>query len=158
MILYFYDKVSYLKQSTYRLVQPFILLHLIVIIGVAGYMLIEHCSMLDALFMTTISITTVGYGEVVPLSEAGKMFTIFLLITSWGTFAFAITRITQFVVSGEINQYFKTRKLMKDISHLHNHVILCGYGRNGHQAARILEAHQSRGSCSVQPSRGWRRG
>lgn len=131
-----------MKQSTYRLVQPFILLHLIVIIGVAGYMLIEHCSMLDALFMTTISITTVGYGEVVPLSEAGKMFTIFLLITSWGTFAFAITRITQFVVSGEINQYFKTRKLMKDISHLHNHVILCGYGRNGHQAARILEAHQ----------------
>jgi voltage-gated potassium channel len=91
--------------------------------------------------MTTISITTVGYGEVIPLSEAGKVFTIFLLITSWGSFAFAITRITQFVVSGEINHYFKNRRLMKDIASLTNHVILCGYGRNGHQAAQILRSH-----------------
>lgn len=104
-------------------------------------MLIEKASFVDSLFMTTISITTVGYGEVVPLSEPGKWFTIFLLITSWGTFAFAITRITQFVVSGEINQYFKTRKLMKNITQLDKHVILCGYGRNGHQAAQILKAH-----------------
>ena len=130
-----------MKQSTYRLLQPFLVLHLIVLIGIAGYMLIEHCSLLNALFMTTISITTVGYGEVIPLSDAGKWFTIFLLITSWGTFAFAITRITQFVISGEINQYFKTRRLMKDIDRLQDHVIICGYGRNGHQAARILATH-----------------
>jgi voltage-gated potassium channel len=104
-------------------------------------MVIENASFVDSLFMTTISITTVGYGEVVPLSEPGKWFTIFLLITSWGTFAFAITRITQFVVSGEINKYFKTRKLMKDIARLDKHVILCGYGRNGHQAAQVLKAH-----------------
>jgi voltage-gated potassium channel len=128
--------------STWRLIQPFILLHIIVLVGIAGYMIIEKSNLLDALFMTTISITTVGYGEVIPLSDAGKWFTIFLLITSWGTFAFAISRITQFVISGEINHYFKTRKLMKDINQLKDHVILCGYGRNGHQAARILEAHQ----------------
>jgi voltage-gated potassium channel len=53
-----------------------------------------------------------------------------------------ITRITQFVVSGELNQYFKTRKLMKDIARLDNHVIVCGYGRNGNQAANILTAHK----------------
>ena len=105
-------------------------------------MVIEDTSFIDALFMTTISITTVGYGEVVPLSEQGKIFTIILLITSWGTFAFAITRITQFVVNGEINKYFKTRRLMKDIARLENHVIICGYGRNGHEAARILKAHE----------------
>jgi voltage-gated potassium channel len=69
-------------------------------------MIIEKMSLLDALYMTTISITTVGYNEIHPLSDAGRIFTIFLLITSWGTFAFAITRITQFVISGEINQYF----------------------------------------------------
>ena len=125
-----------------RLLQPFILLQVIILVGILGYMIIEGASFLDSLFMTTISITTVGYGEVVPLSEAGKWFTIFMLITSWGTFAFAITRITQFVVSGEINQYFKTRKLMKNIAELNNHVILCGYGRNGHQAAQILKAHK----------------
>jgi len=131
-----------LRKSTFRLIQPFIVLHVIIIVGIVGYMSIESASFIDALFMTTISITTVGYGEVVPLSESGKWFTIFLLITSWGTFAFAITRITQFVVSGEINQYFKTKKLMKNIAELNNHVILCGYGRNGHQAAQILKAHK----------------
>lgn len=96
---------------------------------------------MDALFMTTISITSVGYGEVFPLGEAGRIFTIFLLVTSWITFAFGVARITQFVVSGEINKYFKIRRLMKDIQHLKDHVILCGYGRNGHQAARTLKAH-----------------
>ena len=104
-------------------------------------MIIENMSILDAMYMTTISITTVGYREVHPLSDAGKVFTMFLLITSWATFAFAISRITQFVISGEINNYFKTRKLMKDVSKLENHVILCGYGRNGHQAARMLKTH-----------------
>lgn len=131
-----------MRKSTIRLLQPFIVLHIVILVGITGYMLIEHASLLDSLFMTTISITTVGYGEVIPLSEAGKWFTIFLLITSWGTFAFAITRITQFVVGGEINRYFKTRKLMKDIAKLDNHVIICGYGRNGHEAARILRAHK----------------
>ncbi len=130
-----------MRKSTLRLLQPFIVLHVIILTGIVGYMVIENASFVDSLFMTTISITTVGYGEVVPLSEPGKWFTIFLFITSWGTFAFAIARITQFVVSGEINKYFKTRKLMKDIARLDKHVILCGYGRNGHQAAQVLKAH-----------------
>jgi voltage-gated potassium channel len=131
-----------MNKTTYRLIQPFIVLHAIIIIGIVGYMIIENASFLDALFMTTISITTVGYGEVVPLSEPGKWFTIFMLITSWGTFAFAITRITEFVVSGELNHYFKKRRLMKEIANLRDHVILCGYGRNGHQAAQILRIHE----------------
>jgi voltage-gated potassium channel len=65
----------------------------------------------------------------------------FLLIASWLTYAFVITRITQFVISGELNQYFKNRRLMKDIAKLNKHVIVCGYGRNGNQAANILTAH-----------------
>ena len=91
--------------------------------------------------MTTIAITTVGFTEVKPLSNAGRLFTIFLLITSWATFAWAIARITQFAITGEINKYFKTRKNMKTIAHLNRHVILCGFGRNGQQAARTLKNH-----------------
>jgi voltage-gated potassium channel len=131
-----------LRSSTNRLIQPFLILIGIITAGVAGYMIIEKASMLDSLYMTIISITTVGYGEVVPLSDAGKIFTILLLITSWVTFAFALTRITEFVIKGEINKYFKTRRLMKEIAHLHDHVIICGYGRNGHEAAKILKAHR----------------
>ena len=91
--------------------------------------------------MTTISITTAGFDEVRPLSNEGMLFTIFLLLTSWATFAWVITRITHFVVTGEINQYFKTRKNMKAITQLNHHVILCGFGRNGQQAARTLKNH-----------------
>jgi len=106
-----------------------------------GYTIIEGYSFLEALYMTTISITTAGFNEVRPLSDAGRLFTVFLLLTSWATFAWVITRITQFVVTGEINQYFKTRKNMKAVTELNHHVILCGFGRNGQQAARTLKNH-----------------
>jgi len=128
-------------QWTYRLLQPFLFLHFIILIGIFGYMAIEGYSFVEALYMTTIAITTVGFSEVRPLSDAGRLFTIFLLITSWITFAWAIARITQFAITGEINKYFKTRKNMKAIAHLNNHVILCGFGRNGQQAARTLKNH-----------------
>lgn len=123
------------------MLQPFLVLHFIILIGILGYIIIEGYSFVEALYMTTIAITTVGFGEVRPLSNVGRLFTIFLLITSWITFAWAIARITQFVVTGEINKYFKMRKNMKTITHLNRHVILCGFGRNGQQAARTLKNH-----------------
>src|SRR5258706_12727553 len=104
-------------------------------------MVIEKYNLLEALYMTTITVTTTGFQEVKPLTNEGKIFTMFLLITSWGTFAFAITRIAQFVTSGEINKYFKTRRLMKAIDKLSGHVIICGFGRNGQQASQTLKAH-----------------
>jgi voltage-gated potassium channel len=106
-----------------------------------GYIIIEGYTFMEALYMTTIAITTVGFSEVRPLSDGGRLFTIFLLITSWITFAWAIARITQFVITGEIYKYFQTRKNMKAIAHLNHHVILCGFGRNGQQAARTLKNH-----------------
>lgn len=71
----------------------------------------------------------------------GKIFTILLLITSWASLAFVLTRITQYVISGEINQFFKTKRLMASIEKLNNHVIICGYGRNGQQASQTLRYH-----------------
>jgi voltage-gated potassium channel len=129
-----------LNKATYRLLQPILLLHIIIAAGIIGYMIIEKMSLLQAVYITTVFITTVGYTDHV-LTDAGKVFTIILLVFSWGAFAFVIARITQFVINGEIHQYFKNRRLMNQIKRLDNHVIVCGYGRNGQQAANILRAH-----------------
>ena len=120
---------------------PIVILLSISMIGVVGYMLIEDFNLIEAIYMTTISVTTAGFTEVHPLSEAGRLFTVFLLLTSWVSFAFALTRITQYIISGEINQYFKNRRVMTAIDKLNNHVIICGFGRNGEQAAQTLSYH-----------------
>lgn len=130
-----------MRRWTYRLLQPFIILHAIITTGIVGFMVIEKYNFLEAFYMTTITVTTTGFQEVRPLSDVGKLFTMFLLIASWASFAFALTRITQFVTSGEINKYFKTRRIMKAIDKLSGHVIICGFGRNGQQAALTLKIH-----------------
>jgi len=104
-------------------------------------MILEKYTLLEAVYMTTLAITTVGFREVKILSNAGQIFTIFLLIISWSSLAFILARLTQFVISGEINQYFKNRKIMQSIDKLRNHVVICGFGRNGSQAARTLQVH-----------------
>ena len=131
-----------MKSWTYRLLQPFLILLGIFIASIIGYVVIEA----DILFWmpytwTTITVTTAGFQEVRPLSDGGKIFTITSLIASWASFAFALTRITQFVTSGEINKYFKTRRIMKEADKLHGHVIICGYGRNGQQAGHAPKIH-----------------
>ena len=124
-----------------RLLLPLLFLHIIIVIGVVGYMVIEKYTLLEAMYMTTLGITTVGFHEVKPLSPSGQLFTIALLVSSWVALAFVLARITQFVISGEINQYFKTRKLMQAIDKLTNHVVICGFGRNGKQTAHTLQVH-----------------
>jgi voltage-gated potassium channel len=130
-----------LKLLFQRLWLPLLFLHLIILTGIAGYMILEKYSFVEAVYMTTLGITTVGFHEVQPLSTKGQVFTIFLLVTSWVSLAFIVARITQFVISGEINQYFKNRKLMQSIEMLSNHVVICGFGRNGRQAAHTLRVH-----------------
>ncbi len=94
--------------------------------------------------MTVITIATVGYGEIHELSAEGRIFTSFLIITSFGTFAYAVSAITRFVTDGEFNNFFKNKKLNDTVSKLNEHVIICGYGRNGRQAAQILKKHDKR--------------
>ena len=133
-----------MKNAAWKLLQPFAILAAISVMGVVGYMIIEDFTLVEAVYMTTISVTTAGFTEVRPLSNEGRMFTVVLLILSWGSFAFALTRITQYIISGEINQYFKTRSIMTAIDKLSDHVIICGYGRNGEQAAQTLGYHGQR--------------
>jgi voltage-gated potassium channel len=112
--------------------------------GIAGYMLVEKYNFFDAFYMTIITVATVGYGEVHTLSDDGRLFTIFLIITSFGTFAYAITSISRYVMDGEFNRYFKIYKVNESIKKLEDHVIICGFGRNGKQAAHVLKKHNKR--------------
>ncbi len=131
-------------KSYYRFYVPLLILLIVWVIGTIGYMLIEHYTLLDAFYMTVITVSTVGYSEIAPLSDNGKLYTAFLIITSFGTFAYAISSITKFVIDGELNEFFKNRKLNSRIEKLTDHVIICGYGRNGRQAAQVLKKHHKR--------------
>lgn len=115
---------------------------MITISGVVGFMLIEGYRFLDAVFMTIITITTIGYGEVHPLSDAGRIFAIFLILISFSTITYSLARLTQFIVSGEMKEYFINKKIMNTLDSLSNHVIICGFGRNGQQAAKTLIGHK----------------
>lgn len=131
-------------KSYYRFYAPLLILMSVWIIGTIGYIIIDDYSLFDAFYMTVITVATVGYGEVAPLSHAGKLFTAFLIITSFGTFAYAVSSITKFVIDGEFNEFFKNRKLNATIDKISDHVIICGYGRNGRQAAQVLKKHHKR--------------
>ncbi|MBA2613622.1 MAG: potassium channel protein [Bacteroidetes bacterium] len=128
----------------YRFMIPLFLLVLLIIVGTIGYVVIDGYSWFNAFYMTIITVATVGYGEVEPLSTLGKMFTSFLIITSFITFAYAVSSITKFIMDGELNQFFKNKRLNAAVEKLTDHVIICGYGRNGKQAAQILKKHDKR--------------
>lgn len=119
-----------------------LLLVFVLLFGVAGYVVIEHYSFFEALYMAVITIATIGYQEVRPLSTAGKAFNIFFIITSFVTFTYVLARITQSIASGELAYYFNKKRLMQELEKIQNHVIICGYGRNGQQAAKTLRAHK----------------
>jgi voltage-gated potassium channel len=133
-------KVASIK--SYYLFVPIIIILTIIFIGVTGFMIIEGFNLLDAVYMTVVTVTTVGYEEVKPLSTAGRIFNILLIICSFATFAYALAKLTQYIVDGEINKFFKIRKIMAAIKGLKDHVIVCGYGRNGKQATKILTLHK----------------
>ena len=114
----------------------------VLLIGTLGYVIIEDYTFIDAFYMTIITVSTVGFREVVPLSDIGKLFTSFLIIFSFGIFAYAITYITRYVVTGEALTYFKDYKVNSMLSSISQHVIVCGYGRNGRQAIKTLKAYK----------------
>jgi len=111
------------------------------LIGVLGYMLIEGMSFFDALYMTIITVSTVGFNEVQKLSDSGQLFTIVLILMSFGTFAYAITSISTYLLDGEYKIYFKDFKMNKEVEKLKGHIIVCGYGRVGTQAVSELSVH-----------------
>jgi voltage-gated potassium channel len=112
--------------------QIIFLLLLIIIAGTLGYHFIEGWSLFDSLYMTVITLATVGYGETHPLSFAGRVFTLFLILGGMGIILFGVSELTQFIVQGGIGGILRRRKMERTIKKISNHYILCGAGKNGH--------------------------
>ncbi len=111
---------------------------ILVAIGTAGYMLIEDWPMLDSVYMTVITLSTIGYGEVNPVSQPGRIFTLILIVMGVGFFLYVIGNVVQFLVEGRIRLILGRHKLDKQINQLNNHYIICGYGRMGRAFCRYL--------------------
>lgn len=111
---------------------------LIIGLGTCGYVLIEGWSFFDSFYMTIITITTVGFSEVNALSDAGRAFTAFLIISSFGTIAYAVSLITSYIATGKYKQFQHELVNNKHLRKMEGHTIICGYGRVGKQAAGEL--------------------
>jgi len=113
----------------------------VIAFGSLGYMIIEGWNLLDSVYMTIISITTTGYREVYPLSQLGKMFTLLIIILGVVTIAYAGGRLAQLFVESYL---FRRRKMVKQLSTLENHYIICGYGRMGKKICQELEENKAK--------------
>lgn len=111
----------------------------VLVSGVVGYQVVEGMSFLDALYMTIITITTVGFREIVEPSTAGKILTIGLIIAGVGSASYGAITAAEFVVEGHLRQYIERRRMQREIEDLDRHVIVCGFGRVGRHLAAQLE-------------------
>jgi voltage-gated potassium channel len=110
----------------------------VVVAGVAGYMLIESWSPLDSLFMTVTTISTVGFGEVHPLSDTGRVFTMLLILMGVGTLGFAFASVIDFLVEGHLAGLLEGRRMNRSIEQLADHNVIAGVGRVGIEVARAF--------------------
>ena len=108
--------------------------------GSLGYMILEHWNFLDSLYMTVITLATVGFGEVHEVSEVGRIYTIFLILAGVGFIGYVVGTVTQFMVEGRIRTLLGRRKLTRQIDRLKNHYIVCGYGRIGKVLCKNLKS------------------
>ena len=118
------------------------LLILLLFIGVVGFRVMSNYSWVDAIYMTVITVTTVGFGEVHPLDPQAKIFTVFLILTSVVIVGYAFKIITEYIISKNNLAELKQKEMQKKIDSLSNHVIISGFGRNGKQAAKKLLMHK----------------
>ncbi len=124
--------------STKHLTFGILLVIFIISLGVAGYMMIEGWNLLDALYMTVTTLTTVGYDEVHEMTKMGQVFTILLIVIGVTFFLYIAGAVVQFMVEGRIRTILGRRRLNKKIDRLRNHYIICGYGRIGKILCKML--------------------
>jgi voltage-gated potassium channel len=124
---------------TTRFILDLFIFSLILIGGCVGFVVIEGWDLLEALYMTVITLTTVGFQEVHPLSRSGKIFTMFLIVSGVGFILYFLSSITRMMIEGTLKDVFGRRKLEKQISQIGGHYIVCGFGRIGRTVSQLLK-------------------
>ncbi len=109
-----------------------------ILLGTAGFAVLEGWSLVDSLYMSIITISTVGFGEVQPLHPAGRMFASFIIVAGIGTAVYTFTGLGQLVLEGELVSLLGRRKMMSELVKLKDHYIVCGFGRVGAMVAEGL--------------------
>ena len=116
-------------------------------IGTTGYVLIEGWTPFEALYMTVITLGSVGFGEVHPLSTAGRAFTIGLIVSGLGVVAYGLSTITALWVEGDLSHHWEKRRMDRRIADLRDHVVVCGGGETGRHIIRELIATRTEFVC-----------
>jgi voltage-gated potassium channel len=104
------------------------------VVGVGGFMLLEHYPFIDAFYMTVITASTVGFGEVHPLSDVGRLFVSFYILFNLLVVAYLVSVLTTYIFDGELRHLFRMIRADQEIKSFRDHVIVCGLGRNGYKA------------------------
>ncbi|MBA4746604.1 MAG: potassium channel protein [Muricauda sp.] len=125
-----------------KIVLALSLMVVVLLFGVFGYKMLSDFTWIEAIYMTIITVTTVGFSEVRPLDANAKIFTVFLIVTSIFIFGFAISVVSEYILGRNSLELLKKRKVKKQVDSLSNHVVVCGFGRNGMQAAEKLIAYK----------------
>lgn len=131
-------------ESIRRLLVAGLLLLLVLVTGTAGYVLVEGWSVLDALYMTVITVTTIGYKEVHDLDVAGRIFTICIALVGVGTAAYGLSSFVSLIVSGEFTAVLRGQQMQHELNTLRDHIIICGGGKTGLGALQELLASDER--------------
>jgi voltage-gated potassium channel len=130
------------QRAIHRLLGAIGALFVLLVVGTAGYRLIEKMSTIDALYMAVITVSTVGFGEVQQLSAGGRFFTIILIVCGGGIAAYSISAAGDFFLSGEWRAHLERRRHLQVLKKLNDHTIVCGYGRMGRHVVDELRAQK----------------
>jgi voltage-gated potassium channel len=131
-----------LHHPLYRFRLPVVLLAVIIVYGIAGYMLIDGWNLLDSFYMVIITISTVGYTEIHPQSAAGRIFTSTLIVTGVATMLYGFGVFAETLADNAFGNYRRERQLERNLNQLRDHFIICGYGRIGTQIVAEFEDHK----------------
>ncbi|WP_010175650.1 potassium channel family protein [Bacillus coahuilensis] len=141
------EENAYRRSMRYHhLVRSIVLMNLIIVAGTVGFMIIEELNIFDALWLTMITVLTVGYGDAVPESGTGKLFALIIIPVAIGIVSYAMGSIASLLLEGEFSESVRLKRMKTKIQKLEDHIIVCGVGRVGEQ---VLEHFREKGVNAV---------